>query len=72
MFNSQKINNNPNPILMDVRLTLASDPEYLEDPIEYIETAWADMDGDAATEQAGWTVEHYEHARRVLERWAAL
>lgn len=65
--------NTPNPILEDVRATLASTPEsFTCDPVEYVMTAWLDMEGEAAEAHKDWTPAHYWHALKVARKFAAV
>ena len=61
-----------NPILRDLRETLACDPSYVKSAAEYIDTAFHDMGGTAQEAHAEWTPEHCHHAMKVARRWDAL
>lgn len=67
-----EFDNSPNPILVDFRTARESEPEYTADPLDWLDTAWSDMDSTAAHEHEGWTIDHFNHARKVLTRLAAL
>ena len=61
-----------NPILVEYRDMLEHSPEYVADPLEWLDTAWVDMDAAGVEARMNWRVAHYIHARRVLQRLAWL